>query len=171
MIGQEGEDQLEASSAVQWKPLLYAVSFLHTIVQERRKFGPIGWNIPYEFNQADFTSTVQFIQNHLDDMDAHKCLSSPDKLTWQGISWATLRYMISEVQYGGRVTDDYDKRLLNTYVQVWFTDRLFSDDFRFYNGYAIPKARTIEEYQARISELPVVDSPECFGLHSNADIT
>ncbi|VDO02926.1 unnamed protein product, partial [Rodentolepis nana] len=123
MIGQEGEDQLEASSAVQWKPLLYAVSFLHTIVQERRKFGPIGWNIPYEFNQADFTSTVQFIQNHLDDMDAHKCLSSPDKLTWQGISWATLRYMISEVQYGGRVTDDYDKRLLNTYVQVWFTDR------------------------------------------------
>lgn len=79
--------------------------------------------------------------------------------------------MIGEVQYGGRVTDDYDKRLLNTYAKVWFSEAMFADTFEFYRGYIIPKCRTLDEYQANIEGLPLVDSPECFGLHSNADIT
>ena len=38
------QDYLDISNLKEWKPLIYAVAFLHTTVQERRKFGPIGKN-------------------------------------------------------------------------------------------------------------------------------
>ena len=69
------------------------------------------------------------------------------------------------------MTDDYDKRLLNTYAKQWFGENIFSDKFEFAKGYKIPKCKLLAEYRAAIETLPLNDSPEAFGLHPNADIT
>ena len=102
------QDMLDAQSQKEWKSMLYALCFMHTIVQERRKFGPLGFNIPYEFNQSDLSACVQYMQNHLSLSDTKK----------RPIDWEAVNYMICDVQYGGRITDDWDRRLFNTYGQV-----------------------------------------------------
>ena len=56
------QDMLDAVNRSEWRQLLFLLTFLHSVVQERRKFGPIGWNVPYEFNLSDLSACIQFLQ-------------------------------------------------------------------------------------------------------------
>ena len=66
------QETLDYSNLSQWKPMYYTIAFLHTTVQERRKFGPLGWNIPYEYNQGDFNASSQYVMNLLDELDLRR---------------------------------------------------------------------------------------------------
>jgi len=79
--------------------------------------------------------------------------------------------MLAEVHYGGRVTDDYDRRLLNDFTQLWFLDALFDEQFNFYKGYNVMRFETLPEYLSAIEDMPLKDPPQACGLHPNSDIT
>merc|ERR1712166_1339996 len=154
------QEQLDISNMPRWKPMLFGVAFMHSVVQERRKYGPLGWNIPYEFNSGDLAASIQMVQNHVDDMDPKK-----------GVIWEAVCYHLGEVQYGGRVTDDRDKRLLNTFATNWFNDAMLAPKMIFFKGYDMANFGKYEEYLDFIENMPLVDKPGVFGLHNNADIS
>lgn len=54
---------------------------------------------------------------------------------------------------------------------MWFSDVLLRPGFEFYKNYKIPQTRNLQGYVDYINSLPATDTPEVFGLHSNADIT
>lgn len=146
---------------------MYVLSFFHATIQERKKFGKIGWNVNYDFNDSDYRISFNLIALYL-----NKAIETNE----EELPWSTLRYLIGEAMYGGRVTDDYDRRVLNTYLKEFFGDFIFDTNQKFYFSqaefdYVIPyEAETIELIEQEIDKIPLFTNPGVFGLHSNAEI-
>jgi len=133
---------------------------MHTVVQERRKFGPLGFNIPYEFNQCDLEASVMYMRGHMSEVELKK----------GQISWHAVSYMVCEAQYGGRITDDFDRTLFNTYGDSWLGNKIFDAAFEFAPGYKVLKFGEITKYRQAIEDLKDDDHPSVFGMHANADL-
>jgi len=50
----------------------------------------------------------------------------------EDLPYDTLRYLIGEAMYGGRVTDNKDRRVLMTYLEEYFGDFIFDSNQRFF---------------------------------------
>eukprot|EP00913_Durusdinium_trenchii_P028902 g27099.t1 len=140
------------SKPFEFKKLLFGLAFFHAVILERRKFGPIGWNIPYEWMDSDFQVSREQVRMYL--------VSQPD------VPWITLRYIIAEVNYGGRVTDDKDMvtpvvpkdvRLISAVLKGYFSEGILEKGFKFagLDAYWVPDEGCLQETRDYLKSLPM----------------
>lgn len=55
---------------------LWLVVVCHSCPQERLKFGPLGWNVPYQFSQPDFSISARQLLMFLNE-------AAPDAMPMQ----------------------------------------------------------------------------------------
>merc|ERR1719454_744462 len=100
---------------------------------------------------SDYSISYQLISMYL-----NKANESGD----EELPWETLRYLIGEAMYGGRVTDNNDRRVLNCYLDEFLGDFIFDSNQKFYFArvvydYVIPEEESFELNMEFIENLPL----------------
>jgi len=150
----------------QLKTVVFALCVFHAMVCERRKFGARGWNqSDLQFNQSDLQSSVAV---------ARRLLSAPNGS--DTIPWASLRFLIGEVFYGGHISGCWDYRLCKTLLERFVHDGIFSGT-ELLPGLAAPPADGTDDQLERMSDALAAqewpsdsrygDAPSVFGLPRN----
>ncbi|GIQ84673.1 dynein heavy chain, partial [Kipferlia bialata] len=171
-----------------YQRLLYSLCLFHAVCIERKRYGALGFNIPYGFTESDLQISQSQLKMFMEEFsDAG------------GVPYSALRFMTGEINIGGRVTDDLDRRLVMTTLNEFYTPKAciymssLSDPSYQYCASGAYKLPSLEEdsgkylryldsgetetytsvqalYLQRISELPSHDLPDVFGLNDNASI-
>ena len=144
-----------------YKKLLFALSFFHSCAQERRKFGPLGWNIPYAFNDTDLDISKGQLEIFLNEYDE--------------VPFDVLTMLTSYINYGGRVTDYIDIRTIDVIMRSFYNPGVMEDGYKFdpegiYYSIGFDEANPHQSYVDYIETLPMTAGPAIHGMHENANI-
>lgn len=141
------------------RSLFSPLHFFNAMILERRKFGAVGWNIPYDWMNSDLKAAMASVRMYIEENAS--------------IPWETLNVIVADITYGGRVTDIWDKRAISSMLRKYFQPAVLEDEYRFSPDgvFYAPPVGDIEVVRTYVKSLPLNDPPNTFGLHANAAIT
>lgn len=171
----------------EFKRALYGLCWFHAILIERKKFKSLGWNVSYAFNDSDFSVCEDLIAKYMGKRKDDEPLI--EKKNRPPIQWQAIQYLIAEANYGGRITDERDRRLIKVYANEIFNEGLVSaekwkppqtEELNY--GYPIDEQQLKGQDQAGMftpkyffeeisQKMDNIDLPSAFGQHLNAEIT
>ncbi|CEF66963.1 Dynein heavy chain, cytoplasmic [Strongyloides ratti] len=150
--------------------LYFLVCWLHSIVQERLRYTPLGWANTYEFSDADLRVACDTLDAAVDINAAKRSNVDPEKLPW-----STLQTLLSQCIYGGKIDNKFDQKLLDCFINKLFTSKSFGNDYVLIknmdgkNSLTIPETNTKDGFVSWVSGLSPTQMPSWIGLPNNAE--
>ena len=145
------------------RAILFGLCHFHAVLIERKKFGPMGFNMMYPFSLGDLRDSAETLANYMENAGTK-------------IPWEDLRYLFGQIMYGGHIVNDFDRTLVVNYLEHFMRDELLDEMELFpFNkdedaSFMSTSPTTYERYLEHIDERLKGDTPIAFGLHPNAEI-
>lgn len=118
------QERLDAKGPVERFRLYLALAWVHATLVERLRYVPVGFSKTHEFNDSDFNAALATVDQWMLSIANGRTNVDPAQ-----IPFAALRALLKEAIYGGRIDNEIDQRLLDTFVDANFTVQLFDNEF------------------------------------------
>ncbi|XP_039279680.1 dynein heavy chain, cytoplasmic [Nilaparvata lugens] len=157
--------------------LYFLLAWFHAIVQERLRYVPLGWAKYYEFNESDLRVACDTLDLWIEATAMGRTNLSPEKVPWDA-----LVTLLSQCIYGGKIDNDFDQRLLASFLAKLFTPRSFESDFALvanvdgvaggpggHRHITMPDGTRRDHFLHWIETLSDRQTPSWLGLPNNAE--
>lgn len=114
----------KCEKSMEFRKAVYGLVWFHALLIERKKFKTLGWNITYAFNDSDYQVCEDLLSIYMGRFKDG--IKNPEFEASQPVPWMAVQYLIAEGNYGGRITDNNDRRLIKVYASEIFNDELIS---------------------------------------------
>ena len=153
--------------------LYFLLAWFHAIVQERLRYVPLGWAKKYEFNESDLRVACDTLDTWIDATAMGRTNLPPEKVPWDA-----LVTLLSQSIYGGKIDNDFDQRLLSSFLSKLFTAQSFEAEFALVANVdatsgqrhiTMPDGTRRDHFLKWIEGLADRQTPSWLGLPNNAE--
>ncbi|KAJ3176317.1 hypothetical protein HDU87_005359 [Geranomyces variabilis] len=151
--------------------LHFLLAWFHAIVQERLRYTPLGWSKAYEFNDSDQAMALMVIDKWIDSASQGRANIAPEKIPWEA-----LRTLIKQTVYGGKIDNEFDQKLVDSFVDRLFTAQSYEATFALVeardgqSAVVVPEGIRLEQLLKWVDQLPEQQPPTWLGLPANAEM-
>jgi len=147
--------------------LYLLLGWIHSVIQERLRFVPMGWSESYGFTESDANHALDSIDALFDGSSGGKQHLPPEQIPWEAI-----RTTMSKSIFGGRIAKDVDQEALDKLLNRLLDADCFEVDFKLVevpDGPILPEHTSMENCLQWIASLPTYNPPTWIGLDNSAE--
>ncbi|MPC14667.1 Dynein heavy chain, cytoplasmic [Portunus trituberculatus] len=152
--------------------LYFLLAWFHAITQERLRYAPLGWAKYYEFNESDLRVACDTLDTWIEATAMGRTNLPPEKVPWDAL--ATL---MSQCIYGGKIDNEFDQRLLTSFLNKLFTPKSFDPEFPLVcnvdgvenQNITMPDGIRRDQFMQWVESLTDRQTPSWLGLPNNAE--